>query len=171
MSRRFCFRGRITWCGSRSTIGRGWKSFQAHGVTPETDRLYHIAIETDDAEGMRLYLQSRGVAVPPKTGVGKNENKQCFAKDPNGNAVELVEPVTFDGRPRTPWPLLLPLVEANPSAKSVAGCENCGSAREAAAENTYSAMGQNGRFRGANHGNVHTLSSFDEEAPRYSPSR
>jgi catechol 2,3-dioxygenase-like lactoylglutathione lyase family enzyme len=56
-----------------------------------TDRLYHIAIETDDAEGMRLYLQSKGVAVPPKTGIGKIGNKNYFVKDPNGNTVEIVE--------------------------------------------------------------------------------
>jgi catechol 2,3-dioxygenase-like lactoylglutathione lyase family enzyme len=45
--------------------------FPASEVSPETDRLYHIAIETDDAEAMRLYLQSKGVAVPPKTAIGK----------------------------------------------------------------------------------------------------
>lgn len=65
--------------------------FPGSEVTPETDRLYHIAVETDDAEGMRLYLQSKGVAVPPKTGIGKVGNKNYFVKDPNGNTVEVVE--------------------------------------------------------------------------------
>lgn len=65
--------------------------FPGSEVTPETDRLYHIAIETDDAEGMRRYLQSKGVAVPPKTGIGKIGNKNYFVKDPNGNTVEIVE--------------------------------------------------------------------------------
>ena len=32
--------------------------------TPATDRLNHISIETDDIEGMRLYLASQGVKVP-----------------------------------------------------------------------------------------------------------
>ena len=31
---------------------------------PGTDRLNHIAIETDDAEAMRVYLASRGIEVP-----------------------------------------------------------------------------------------------------------
>src|ERR1700733_7240826 len=33
-----------------------------------SDRLYHIALETDDADGMRGYLASRGVKVPDKVG-------------------------------------------------------------------------------------------------------
>src|SRR5437660_1454589 len=41
--------------------------FPGSEVTPETDRLYHIAVEVDDAEAMRVYLQSKGVEVPPKT--------------------------------------------------------------------------------------------------------
>ena len=65
--------------------------FPGSEVSPEADRLYHIAVETDDAEGMRLYLQSKGVAVPPKTGIGKIGNKNYFVKDPNGNTVEIVE--------------------------------------------------------------------------------
>lgn len=65
--------------------------FPGSEVSPETDRLYHIAIETDDADAMRLYLQSKGVAVPPKTAIGKIGNKNYFVKDPNGNTVEIVE--------------------------------------------------------------------------------
>ncbi len=65
--------------------------FPGSEVSPEADRLYHIALETDDAEAMRVYLQSKGVAVPPKTPVGKIGNKNFFVKDPNGNTVEIVE--------------------------------------------------------------------------------
>jgi lactoylglutathione lyase len=65
--------------------------FPGSEVSPDTDRLYHIALETDDAEGMRLYLQSKGVTVPPKTAIGKIGNKNYFVKDPNGNTVEIVE--------------------------------------------------------------------------------
>jgi lactoylglutathione lyase len=42
-------------------------------TAPKTDRLSHISLETDNAEGMRLYLASRGVAVPktvPKGRIG-----------------------------------------------------------------------------------------------------
>jgi catechol 2,3-dioxygenase-like lactoylglutathione lyase family enzyme len=65
--------------------------FPGSEVAPDADRLYHIAIETDDAEAMRLYLQSKGVEVPPKTGIGKIGNKNYFVKDPSGNTVEIVE--------------------------------------------------------------------------------
>lgn len=65
--------------------------FPGSEVSPAADRLYHIAIETDDAEAMRIYLQSKGVAVPPKTGIGRIGNKNYFVKDPNGNTVEIVE--------------------------------------------------------------------------------
>ncbi|MBI4622434.1 MAG: VOC family protein [Verrucomicrobia bacterium] len=65
--------------------------FPGSEVSPDADRLYHIAVETDDAEAMRLYLQSKGVAVPPATGIGKIGNKNYFVKDPNGNTVEIVQ--------------------------------------------------------------------------------
>jgi len=65
--------------------------FPASEVSPAADRLYHIAIETDDAEAMRVYLQSKGIAVPPKTAIGRIGNKNYFIKDPNGNTVEIVE--------------------------------------------------------------------------------
>ena len=65
--------------------------FPGSEVAPDADRLYHVAIETDDAEAMRLYLKSKGVEVPDKVGVGKIGNKNYFIKDPSGNIVEIVE--------------------------------------------------------------------------------
>src|SRR5437016_14032096 len=37
---------------------------------PGTDRLYHIALETDDAVAMRDYLAAHAVDVPEKVGTG-----------------------------------------------------------------------------------------------------
>ncbi len=65
--------------------------FPAAGVATDADRLNHVALEVDDAEAMRLYLQSRGVAVPAQTPVGRIGNKNFFIKDPNGNTLEIVE--------------------------------------------------------------------------------
>jgi len=56
-----------------------------------SDRLYHIALETDDAERMRLYLKSKGVSVPDKTPVGKIGNFNYFVQDPDGHNVEIVQ--------------------------------------------------------------------------------
>ena len=55
------------------------------------DRLYHIALETDDAEGMRKYLATRGVTVPEKTGKRKIGNDNYFINDPDGHIVEIVQ--------------------------------------------------------------------------------
>jgi lactoylglutathione lyase len=56
-----------------------------------TDRLYHIALETDDAEAMRTYLKGRGVKVPDKTPVGRIGNANFFVTDPDGHIVEIVQ--------------------------------------------------------------------------------
>ncbi|MFN7936336.1 MAG: VOC family protein [Bryobacteraceae bacterium] len=58
---------------------------------PNTDRLNHISVETDDIEGMRLYLAAKGVKVPEKTGVGRIKNKSFNVKDPDGHTVEFVQ--------------------------------------------------------------------------------
>jgi catechol 2,3-dioxygenase-like lactoylglutathione lyase family enzyme len=65
--------------------------FPGSEVAADADRLYHIAVETDDAEAMRVYLQSKGVTVPEKTPVGRIGNANYFLKDPNGNIVEIVQ--------------------------------------------------------------------------------
>lgn len=81
--------GDLVWIkiNDRQTV----ELFPGSEVSPEADRLFHIAVETDDAEAMRVYLASKGVAVPEKTAVGKIGNKNYFIKDPNGNTVEIVE--------------------------------------------------------------------------------
>jgi lactoylglutathione lyase len=61
-----------------------------------TDRLNHISIETDDAEGMRAYLAARGVAVPEKVNKVRIGNLAFNVKDPDGHTVEIVQ-YTPDG--------------------------------------------------------------------------
>jgi catechol 2,3-dioxygenase-like lactoylglutathione lyase family enzyme len=65
--------------------------FPGAEVAADAPRLYHIAVEVDDAEAMRVYLKSRGVEVPDKTPQGKVGNANYFIKDPSGNIVEIVE--------------------------------------------------------------------------------
>jgi catechol 2,3-dioxygenase-like lactoylglutathione lyase family enzyme len=60
-------------------------------IARDADRLYHIAVETDDTEAMRAYLQSKGVEVPAATAVDQIGNRNFFIKDPNGNTVEIVQ--------------------------------------------------------------------------------
>lgn len=56
-----------------------------------TDRLAHIGFETDDVEAMRRYLESRGIAVPPKVNTGRIGNLSFNVKDPDGHTVEFVQ--------------------------------------------------------------------------------
>ncbi len=56
-----------------------------------SDRLNHIALETDNADAMRLYLASKGLAVPTNTPIGKIRNANYMVKDPDGHDVEIVQ--------------------------------------------------------------------------------
>src|ERR1035438_6287522 len=56
-----------------------------------TDRLYHIAIETDNAEGLRQYLAAKGVKVPDRVGVGRIGNENFNIADHDGHTVEVVQ--------------------------------------------------------------------------------
>lgn len=64
--------------------------------TNGTDRLCHIALETDDAAGLRDYLAARGVKVPAQVSRGKIGNWNYFIQDPDGRTVEIVQ-YTPDG--------------------------------------------------------------------------
>jgi lactoylglutathione lyase len=69
---------------------------------PETDRLSHISIETDNIESMRRYLAAQGVAVPAKASKGRTGDSSFIVKDPEGHAVEIVqyEPGGWSARER-----------------------------------------------------------------------
>jgi lactoylglutathione lyase len=58
---------------------------------PNSDRLNHISVETDDVEGLRRYLASRGVAAPEKAGIGRIKNQSFTIQDPDGHGVEFVQ--------------------------------------------------------------------------------
>ena len=55
------------------------------------NRMYHFAIETNNAEGMRKYLASKGVKVPETTPKGRTGNSNYFVTDPNGTTCEIVQ--------------------------------------------------------------------------------
>jgi lactoylglutathione lyase len=61
------------------------------GLDPAQDRLHHISIYTEDAEGMRQYLASQGVPVPDRVPKGRSGNSNLNVKDPDGHTVEIVE--------------------------------------------------------------------------------
>jgi catechol 2,3-dioxygenase-like lactoylglutathione lyase family enzyme len=68
---------------------------QAIELFPEreagSDRLNHIALEVDDAEGMRAYLAAKGIKVPEKVPKGRIGNSNFTIRDPDGHGVEVVQ--------------------------------------------------------------------------------
>jgi len=60
-------------------------------AAPPADRLSHFAVETSDIEGMRAYLSSRGVQVPPAPGKGRTGTLNFTVKDPDGHSLEFVQ--------------------------------------------------------------------------------
>jgi len=61
------------------------------GLEPGADRLHHVALETDNAERMRVYLAARGVKVPDHVPKGRIGNWNFNIIDPDGHTVEIVE--------------------------------------------------------------------------------
>jgi lactoylglutathione lyase len=64
---------------------------------PGGDSLYHVALETDDAQGMLDYLRSRGVKAPGGRPLplvaraGRIGNLNYFTEDPDGHIVEFTQ--------------------------------------------------------------------------------
>ncbi len=56
-----------------------------------TDRLAHIALETDNAEQLRKYLASRGVRVPGRVTKDRIGNTSFTVTDPDRHTVEFVQ--------------------------------------------------------------------------------
>ncbi|MGE0104839.1 MAG: VOC family protein [Blastocatellales bacterium] len=66
------------------------------GLQSGRDRLNHISFYTDDAKGLRDYLDSRGIKVPAAAGTGRIGNRSFMVSDPEGHQVEMTE-YTPDG--------------------------------------------------------------------------
>ncbi len=53
--------------------------------------LDHVAFRTSDANGMRLYLKSKGIAVPDQVTTLRDGEKIFLVKDPEGNSIEFAQ--------------------------------------------------------------------------------
>jgi lactoylglutathione lyase len=56
-----------------------------------SDRLVKIVFETDNAEGLRVYLKSRGITVPEKAARAPRGNVTFTVTDPDGHTVEFIQ--------------------------------------------------------------------------------
>ncbi len=61
------------------------------GLKPEQDRLNHIAIETTNAEELRLYLAAKGIKVPEKVNNVRIGNTSFNIKDTDGHTIEFTQ--------------------------------------------------------------------------------
>lgn len=55
-------------------------------------RLDHVAFATADAENLRRYLRSKGIAVPTRVRQGSDGSRWFEVQDPEGNRVQFVQP-------------------------------------------------------------------------------
>lgn len=60
-------------------------------ATREQQSYRHLCLVTDDIEGMVEHLRSNGVTIDAEPKVGLDFNTQAWVKDPDGNAIELMQ--------------------------------------------------------------------------------
>jgi len=58
---------------------------------PDTDRMTHYSLITDDIEAMRAYLASKGFKVPAQAHKARIGNVSFDVKDPDGETIEMVQ--------------------------------------------------------------------------------
>jgi catechol 2,3-dioxygenase-like lactoylglutathione lyase family enzyme len=66
---------------------------------PDTDRMTHYSLITDDIEAMRSYLASKGFQVPSQAHRARIGNVSFDVKDPAGETIEMVQYMP-DGKTR-----------------------------------------------------------------------
>jgi lactoylglutathione lyase len=67
---------------------------------PNDNRLLFVGFETTDARGLRDYLASKGIEVPPSVAADPQGNLSFLVKDPEGNNVQFIQyqPSSLHGR-------------------------------------------------------------------------
>lgn len=75
----------------RFLVGSQWVGYSAVPGNAGKNRLDHVAFTTADAEALRKYMKSKGIAVP-EAAISRSDGSRSFTvKDPEGNTVEFVE--------------------------------------------------------------------------------
>jgi catechol 2,3-dioxygenase-like lactoylglutathione lyase family enzyme len=105
----------LSWINMRVPDGRDYLEFMLHGPTPEPDKYgskNHLALEVPDCAKAVVILKARPASRNFKMEdmkVGVNRKRQVNIFDPDGSRVELMEPVTIDGKPTPPSTALPPM--------------------------------------------------------------
>jgi catechol 2,3-dioxygenase-like lactoylglutathione lyase family enzyme len=61
------------------------------GPTSQVSRFDHAAYNVSDADAMRRYLATKGIAAPEKVSDGSDGSKYFEVKDPEGNRIQFVQ--------------------------------------------------------------------------------
>lgn len=82
-------------CDGKSTIYYRINERQFVELLPEreprTDRLDHIALQTDNVETLRAYLAAKGIAVPRRVKRDRTGTLSFRVTDPEGHVVEMLQ--------------------------------------------------------------------------------
>ena len=65
-----------------------------HGPEPDADRVHsfrHVCLLTDDLSGLVERLREQGVSIEREPKTGLDGNLQAWIRDPDGNAIELMQ--------------------------------------------------------------------------------
>ena len=74
----------------RFMVGKQWVGYSPAPDAQSINRMDHVAFTTENAEAMRAYLASKGVAVPNAV-TSSNGFKSFVVKDPEGHRIEFGE--------------------------------------------------------------------------------
>ncbi len=99
----------LSWVNLQVPDGPDYIEFMLYDQYPSADRIrtmQHICLEVPDVTETEATLMKRvlppGSKAPGAMKVGVNGKRQLNYFDPDGTRVEVMEPVTFDGKVRAP---------------------------------------------------------------------
>jgi catechol 2,3-dioxygenase-like lactoylglutathione lyase family enzyme len=94
----------LSWTNMQVPDGEDYIEFMLYKDLPEPDKrgtVHHICLMTPDIAAAKAKLETRtGLYTKPmEIRTGTNRKRQMNLYDPDGTRVELMEPVTVDGKP------------------------------------------------------------------------
>ena len=72
-------------------VGRQWVGYSPAADPKSINRMDHVAFTTENADALRAYLSSKGVAVPNTVTASDHGFKSFVVQDPEGHRIEFVE--------------------------------------------------------------------------------
>jgi catechol 2,3-dioxygenase-like lactoylglutathione lyase family enzyme len=100
---------KLSWVNLKVPDGRDYVEFMLYDTMPAPARrgtLHHICLEVPDCAAAGEILKGRPMPQESKPStklaIGVNGKRQINYYDPDGTRVEVMEPVTADGKPRPP---------------------------------------------------------------------